>query len=151
MAVLGIIALRRGEVENCLECVGPSSCIFPIAPDAVHLNKAGSREAVEMVHGLPGRVPDDLRVTWLLNIAYMTLGEYPDRVPRQFLIPSRSFRSDAEMGRFENVASHVGLTVARARTWRAGASSTTSTATACPTSSRPRWTPTWVLALHQPR
>ena len=30
-ALLGIAALRRGEIENCLECLGPSSCIFPIA------------------------------------------------------------------------------------------------------------------------
>ena len=52
-AVLGIIALRRGEVENCLECVGPSSCIFPIAREAVHRKQAGSREAVEVVHRLP--------------------------------------------------------------------------------------------------
>ena len=33
-ALLGIAALRRGELENCLECVGPSSCIFPIEADA---------------------------------------------------------------------------------------------------------------------
>ncbi len=31
MALLGINALRRGEQDNCIACVGPSSCIFPIA------------------------------------------------------------------------------------------------------------------------
>ncbi len=31
-ALRGMAALRRGEVENCVACVGPSSCIFPIAP-----------------------------------------------------------------------------------------------------------------------
>ena len=45
--LLGINALRRGEIENCLDCVGPSSCIFPIAREAVHRQQAGSREAVE--------------------------------------------------------------------------------------------------------
>src|SRR4051812_27441210 len=45
-ALLGIAALRRGEIENCLECLGPSSCIFPIASEAVHVQQAGSREAV---------------------------------------------------------------------------------------------------------
>src|SRR5256885_1185660 len=41
-ALLGLVALRRGEVENCLGCLGPSSCIFPIAREAVHLQQAGS-------------------------------------------------------------------------------------------------------------
>ncbi len=31
--------------------------------------------------------PGDLRVRWLLNIAAMTLGEYPEKVPPRFLIP----------------------------------------------------------------
>ena len=52
----------------------------------------------------------DLRVLWLLNIAYMTLGEYPDKVPSQYLIPAELFRSAADLGRFTNVASLVGLT-----------------------------------------
>ena len=45
-ALLGVIHLRRGETENCLECLGPSSCIFPIAADAVHQRPSGSREAI---------------------------------------------------------------------------------------------------------
>ena len=32
--------------------------------------------------------PRDLRVIWLLNIAYMTLGEHPEKVPPQYLIPT---------------------------------------------------------------
>jgi len=28
-ALRGIVDFRKGETENCLECVGPSSCIFP--------------------------------------------------------------------------------------------------------------------------
>ncbi len=111
MAVLGIVALRRGEVENCLECVGPSSCIFPIAPDAVYLDKVGSREAVKWFMAYLDESPRDLRVIWLLNIAYMTLGEYPTGVPSQFLIPIERLRSGAEMGRFENVSSRAGLTI----------------------------------------
>ncbi len=54
---LGINALRRGEVENCLECVGPSSCIYPIDAAAAHRQQAGSRDAVKQftwyLHGAP--------------------------------------------------------------------------------------------------
>jgi hypothetical protein len=108
-AVLGIIAMRRGEIENCLECVGPSSCIFPIAREAVHRNQAGSREAIKQFSAFLEESPRDLRVLWLLNIAYMTLGEYPEKVPPRYLIPIERFRSEVDVGRFENVALRAGL------------------------------------------
>ena len=46
---------------------------------------------------------------WLLNVAYMTLGEYPDKVPAKYLIPLEPFRSKIDVGRFRNVAARVGL------------------------------------------
>ena len=81
MALLGIAALRRGEVDNCIGCLGASSCIFPIAREAVHTRQSGSRGGRE-VYRIPGRMAGDIRIRWLLNLAYMTLGEYPDRVPQ---------------------------------------------------------------------
>ena len=62
--------------------------------------------------------PGDLRVRWLLNIAAMTLGEYPDKVPPRYLIPVAPFRSKPDLGRFENVATLVGLVARRARPGR---------------------------------
>ena len=108
--LLGIVALRRGEVDNCLACVGPSSCIYPIAPQAVHANTAGSREAIEHFTAYLEKRPNDLHVLWLLNLAYMTLGEYPEKVPPQYLLPLDGLRSKIDVGRFENVALKVGLT-----------------------------------------
>jgi hypothetical protein len=108
-ALLGIIALRCGEVENCLGCVGPSSCIFPIAREAVHRNQEGSREAVRWFMSYLQDQPGDLRVIWLLDIASMTLGEYPDKVPTRFQIPLDLFASKVDVGRFKNVAMKAGL------------------------------------------
>jgi hypothetical protein len=110
-ALLGLNALRRGEIENCLECVGPSSCIFPIDESAVHRQREGSREAIKQFAAYLRSKPGDLRFRWLLNVAYMTLGEYPDGVPREYLIPLDGFRSRSEIGRFVNVAPNVGLGV----------------------------------------
>ncbi len=107
--LLGIAALRRGEVENCLDCVGPSSCIFPIAREAFHVQQAGSREAIEQFTAYLKHAPGDLRVRWLLNLACMTLGEYPEKVPPAYLIPLDGFRSKLAMPRFENVAKQAGL------------------------------------------
>ncbi len=108
MALLGINALRRGEQENCIGCVGPSSCIFPIAREAVHTRPSGSREAVRWFSAYLDEWPGDLRVRWLLNIAAMTLGDY-EKVPPRFRIPVEPFRSKLDLGRFENVALDAGL------------------------------------------
>ncbi len=96
--LLGIASLRRGEVENCLECVGPSSCIFPIAREAFHTQQAGSREAIDQFTAYLDHAPGDLRVRWLLNIAHMTLGEYPEKVPAGVLDPSRPIPIKARLG-----------------------------------------------------
>jgi len=110
-ALLGVIHLRRGETENCVDCLGPSSCIFPIAAEAVHQRPSGSRQAIRHFSAYLEQRPEDLGVRWLLNVAYMTLGEYPDKVPPGQLIPLDIFRSKLDVGRFENVAPLVGLGV----------------------------------------
>jgi hypothetical protein len=108
-ALLGVIHLRRGETENCLDCRGPSSCIFPIAVEAVHQEPSGSRAAIEHFTSYLQQRPDDLGVRWFLNVAYMTLGEYPARVSREWRIPLEPFRSRLDIGRFDNVAPEAGL------------------------------------------
>ncbi len=109
-AILGVLAFRRGELENCIRCVGPSSCILPIAASAIHLDKSGSREAARIFTEYLKTAPGDLRVRWLLNLSWMTLGEYPEQVPLQYRIPLDKFESSVDIGRFSNVATLVGLT-----------------------------------------
>ena len=48
---------------------------------------------------------------WLLNLAYMTLGGYPDKVPPAYLIPPAAFASTEDIGRFRDVAPQAGLNV----------------------------------------
>ncbi len=112
-ALRGVAALRRGETENCVACCNGSSCIFPLAPAAVHQSPSGSREAVRRFTTYLEQRPQDLGVQWLLNVACMTLGDYPDRVPSQYLIPLGPFQSDGGVGRLENVAERVGLSARR--------------------------------------
>ena len=88
----------------------PRAASFPIAREAVHTQQAGSREAVERFTAYLEEWPGDLRIRWLLNLAYMTLGEYPEKVPQKYLIPLDTFHSKLDVGRFENVAPLVGLT-----------------------------------------
>ena len=109
-AMRGVAALRRGEVENCVACLGPSTCIFPIAAEARHLQPEGSREAIRWFTGYLDERPEDLGVRWLLNVAAMTLGEYPDGVPPAYRIPPESPGTGSDVGRFLNVAQEAGLT-----------------------------------------
>ena len=89
----GVTAMRRGENDNCIMCRGESSCIFPISLAAVHTIPTGSRLAIKHFREYLEVFPDDLGVRWLLNLAHMTLGEYPDKVdPRFRLDLDRYFR-----------------------------------------------------------
>ena len=108
-ALQGLASLRRGEIENCVACLGPSSCIFPIDRSAVHQFPDGSRDAVRWFTEYLNERPTDLGVRWLLNIAYMTLGEYPGRVPTKLLIPISEIRSKGQSKPFLNIAPLVGL------------------------------------------
>jgi hypothetical protein len=101
--------LRLGEQENCLATRNPDSCIFPLRPPAYHLLPRGSRGAIELFNEHLAEFPDDLSARWLLNIAHMTLGDYPDKVPPQFLIPPKVFESEYQMPRFVDVAGGLGL------------------------------------------
>ena len=87
----------------------PVQLYLPSRSEAVHVEQAGSREAVKQFTAYLEWSPGDLRIRWLLNLAYMTLGEYPEKVPRAFLIPLDSFRSKLDVGPFENGAPRVGL------------------------------------------
>ncbi len=103
--------LRIGEDENCCARHNADSCLFPIRGQGVHTLPRGSRMAIETLTGLLDKYPGDLRARWMLNIAYMTLGEYPDKVPKAWLIEPGLFASEYDIGRFADVAPELGLDV----------------------------------------
>ena len=138
-ALLGVNSLRRGEQDNCIGCVGPSSCIFPIGQEARHTQPAGSREAVALVHRVPRSIAGRPASSLVAEHRRDDPGRAPGNVPPRYLIPVAGFRSKVDVGRFENVAGRTGL-IARGPDLAGGASSTTSTATAGPTSSPVRST-----------
>ena len=106
---LAIAYLRIGERENCLSNHTIDSCLLPIAGRGVHTLPRGSRAAIQVLTKQLEEFSDDLRARWLLNIAYMTLGEYPKQVPPAWLIPPKAFESDYDINRFPDVAGKIGL------------------------------------------
>ena len=100
--------LRLGELENCLDNNNAASCLFPLAPAAFHRLPRGSRGAIALFSEQLQEAPQDLSARWLLNLAYMTLGEYPKKVPARWLVPPRTFQSECAFPQFPNVASALG-------------------------------------------
>jgi hypothetical protein len=104
-----LTSLRLGEQENCQARHTSDSCLLPIREGGVHQLPRGSRGAVQYLSELLRQSPQDLSARWLLNLAYMTLGEYPDKVPAEWLIPPKAFESEYDIKRFRDVARPLGL------------------------------------------
>src|SRR5690606_33707555 len=104
--------LRDGEDRNCVHCINGERCLFPVRGLGIHEQTDPSRQAAQYLEKALELDPEDLGARWLLNIAYMTLGEYPDKVPEAYRIPPERFQLDASpIGEFRNIARELGLNV----------------------------------------
>ena len=109
LEALAVTYLKMGELDNCLSPAGALICTLPLDRTVFQTNTLGSRQAIEHLLELLELAPDNVKARWLLNIAHMTLGTYPDEVPDSLLIPASALGSGYQIGRFQNVASIVGL------------------------------------------
>ncbi len=105
-----LASLRLGEQENCILNHHHHSCIVPISAQAVHQLPRGSEEAIRYYQQLLQRSPDDYESRYLLNLAYMTLGQYPAAVPDSLLMRSPLFEKSAS-NLVKDVAMTKGLDV----------------------------------------
>ena len=110
---LGVAWLRLGEVRNCARGHVAESCLLPLRGGGIHADQEGSRRALgflqEAARLAPPTSPLRLKATWLVNIAAMTLGEYPGGVPPEHALPPEVFASPEPFRRFENVAPAAGI------------------------------------------
>ncbi len=108
---LALSYLRVGEQENCVANHNAERCLLPITSGGVHVLERGSRAALDVYSKLLRADPNDLTSMWLLNLASMTLGEYPDGVPEAWRIPPEALEAEDDIGRFVDVAKLLGLGV----------------------------------------
>jgi len=110
---LGLAHLRRAERDNCVAGQMAASCIFPIRPAGVHARQEHGREAArhltDVVRDLPATTVEHVAAKWLLNIASMTLGEWPGAVAEEARIDPAHFRSDSPFPEFPEVAGERGV------------------------------------------
>lgn len=110
--LFGVAHLRDAETVNCVHCINGERCLFPIAGEGIHGDMASSRNAIEYFSKALELNPEDRKAKWLLNVAYMTLGEHPHRVPPEHLIDPATFTSaPSPVGEFSNISSSLKLNV----------------------------------------
>jgi hypothetical protein len=107
--MLAIAELRLGEQENCIKNHTSASCIIPIAKAGQHTLREGSEQAMSLYKEILTQAPDDLTSRYLLNIAAMTLGQFPDGVPPSMRLPDGYFTSSESFPQFIDIAPSLGL------------------------------------------
>lgn len=100
--------LRLAESENCVHCQTGESCILPISGGGLHGKSSGSEESIEILNELLVANPDHVAAKWLLNIASMTLGRFPQDVPEAYRIDPAKFTGEP-FPRFTNIAKTLGI------------------------------------------
>jgi len=108
---LALAYLRLGERANCISNHAAESCILPIKGMGIHKEQTGSRKAIEIYTKLLEKNPNDLESRWLVNLAYMTIGEYPKGVPTKVLLPGMEGDTTYKVRRFQDVASNLKIDV----------------------------------------
>jgi hypothetical protein len=111
LEALGVAHLHKSGLENGAYRAAGDMCLFPSRPGQSYARTASSERAIDHFLKFLKERPDDLEVRWLLNLAYMTIGQYPDKVPLPYRIPTMAFTSTEDIGRFRDVAPQAGLNV----------------------------------------
>lgn len=109
-ALLAAAHLRRAQEENCLDGSATASCLlFPLARKDAYPRESHARSAIELFTKVLERTRRNREARWLLNLAHMTVGQYPGQVPDSLVIPPRALASEHEVAPFTDVAPDVGL------------------------------------------
>ena len=107
---LGIAHLHKAGIENGAFARPGDVCLLTGRPGRALPRTADADKAIEYFQRYLGQKPDELEVRWLLNVANMMIGRYPDGVPSKFVIPPAALQSAEDIGRFRDVAPDAGLT-----------------------------------------
>src|SRR5690606_18001486 len=95
---LGVAHLHKAGLDNHVHTEPGDLCLLDLAahryPDTTDVERAIDY----FLRYLEAR-PDDYEVRWLLNVAHMAAGTFPDRVPDAFRLPPEGLASAEDVGR----------------------------------------------------
>lgn len=106
--LLALTYMRLGEQQNCVNSHNAESCIVPLTGRGQYSMRSGPESAIKIYKRILAKYPDDAQSIWLLNLAYMAIGQWPDGVPVKFRMPEEVFRQRGNI-HFDNVAITAGV------------------------------------------
>ncbi|MES1159153.1 MAG: FG-GAP-like repeat-containing protein [Bacteroidota bacterium] len=109
MKDLALAYMRLGERTNCIHNHNAESCIYPVAGRGIYADKTAPGRAIELYRKILLDDPGDLESRWLMNIAFMTMGAYPQNVPPGQLLVAGNDDSLGAVKPFIDVAANLGL------------------------------------------
>jgi hypothetical protein len=105
---LGLAAMWGAYEDACM--ARTAACSFPLDPSEYGRAFAPRLEAARLL--FEARLNEDAGdevARWLLNLAHMALGTYPDGVSTQWVIPPTDFYPASDFTRFEDRAAELGI------------------------------------------
>lgn len=106
---LGIAYLHKSEMDNEVYRHPGERCLFPPRLPEAYPRKEASEKAIAYLTRSLERNPEAWDTKWELNLAYMTLGQYPAGVPKKYLLAPSTFDSPEDVPRFKDVAPEAGI------------------------------------------
>ncbi len=123
---LAVAYMKRGEIQNCVSPEGRLVCALPLDPAYTHEDTDSVSRAIEILEGLlrddfdklSTGEPDNVGRRWLLNIAHMARGTYPDGLSEELRVPQSVFEAETStllrqgsggIGRFREVGADIGV------------------------------------------
>ncbi|MCZ6746481.1 MAG: CRTAC1 family protein [Acidobacteria bacterium] len=111
MGALAMAHLLAAEDANCVKHNTAESCIFPISGGGVHRNPQEARLAGDLYLKILRERPNDIQAAWLLNLTRTLSDDFPDGVPEEFRLDSKTFTSEAPFPRWTDRAPDLGLDI----------------------------------------
>ncbi len=84
---LGLAYLQDAEDANCLASHTAASCLYPVSSEGVHRIRDNTRAAGDVFAAIVDEFPNAVQSLWLLNLARMLSGDYPEGVPARYRLP----------------------------------------------------------------
>ncbi|MGC4084960.1 MAG: FG-GAP-like repeat-containing protein [Vicinamibacterales bacterium] len=108
--MLGVAYLHKAGMDSGIFRQPGDTCLVPGTPGTAYSKTADLDTAIDLFSKYLERRPDDAEGRWLLNLAHMARGTWPDGVPGKLRIGAATFDS-TDVGRFRDVAPAMGLNV----------------------------------------
>jgi hypothetical protein len=108
---LALAHLRAAETTQCAGHRSPDRCLLPVTPGGVHAQPRHARAAGDLYAELLGADPEDIQTRWLLNVARMLSGDYPEAVPPGLRLPAGALEPEAPFPRWRDIAPALGVDV----------------------------------------